>query len=65
MQVYQYQQHSGLNVRIHKDLKKNCGESSDFDMTSRSFVIDLVFVSNRAKVYIIAIQIVYRPDDQE
>jgi len=40
---------------MHKDLKKNYGESPDFDMTFLSFVTGLAFVPNRAKVYIIAI----------
>ena len=50
---------------MHKDLKKNYGESADFDMTFLSFVTGLVFVLTRAKFYIIAIQFVYRPDKQE
>ena len=50
---------------MHKNLKKNYGEFSDFDMTFLSFVMGLVFVSNRAKVYIIAIQFVSRPVKQE
>jgi len=49
----------------HKDLKKNYGESADFDMTFLSFVTGLAFVPNCAKVYIIDIQFVYRPDKQE